>query len=147
MVPDTQLPLTAPYRGFVLLAEDNLEMRRMVDAELTRAGFVVLAVKDGNELLLYLAWASEYNNRVPLPDLVVTDVRMPGPSGLDVLAALQAVDRRLPTIIMTAFGDDETHARAQALGPVAVFDKPFDLGDLRDAALRAVAQARAPEPP
>ena len=51
-----------------------------------------------------------------------------------VLAALRETDRTTPVILITAFGDDATHREARELGADAMFDKPFDLEDLRTAA-------------
>ena len=56
-------------------------------------------------------------------------------TGLDVVAGLRRAEWITPVIIITAFGDEATHAEAQRLGAAAVFDKPFDVNDLRIAAL------------
>lgn len=63
---------------------------------------------------------------------------MPWASGLTVLAALRRYDWATPAILITAFGDDETHSEARRLGAAAVFDKPFDMRDLRRAARRVL---------
>lgn len=63
-------------------------------------------------------------------DLLVTDVRMPGFSGLDVLTALRRVSVRCPVVLVTAFGDEALHQFARQLGVVAVLDKPFDVNEL-----------------
>lgn len=55
---------------------------------------------------------------------------MPGKSGLEVLAGLRQSDWSTPVILITAFGDEWTHAEAQRLGATSI-DKPFDLHDLR----------------
>ena len=73
-------------------------------------------------------------------DLVVSDIRMPGFTGLDVLAALREADWAMPVIMITAFGDKETHSEARRLGAARVFDKPFDLDEL----LKAVAELTPP---
>ena len=65
-------------------------------------------------------------------DLVVTDIRMPGLTGLEVLESLFDRHGHPPVICMTAFGDPETHALAGRLGAAAVFDKPFDIDILVD---------------
>jgi len=64
-------------------------------------------------------------------DLIVSDVRMPGSSGMDILAAMRRMGVRTPVILMTAFGDAQTRARAEALDAL-LFDKPFDVDDLRE---------------
>jgi DNA-binding response OmpR family regulator len=65
-------------------------------------------------------------------DLILTDVHMPGCSGLDVIEVLRDADWKTPVIVMTAFGDDETRARAEQLGAV-MLEKPFRLDSLRAA--------------
>ena len=67
---------------------------------------------------------------------------MPGCSGLDLLACLRHFDWNTPVILITAFGNAETHDQARRLGAFAVFDKPFDLADLETAVLNA-SPARA----
>ena len=71
----------------------------------------------------------------PRPDLLVSDIRMTGFTGLEVLAGLRDLTWRIPTLLMTAYGDDATHAQARSLGARAVFTKPFDLDDLRTVVL------------
>ncbi len=65
-------------------------------------------------------------------DLIVTDVRMPGITGLEAIARLREVGYSTPVITMTAFPDEELRRRAHQLD-VMVLDKPFKLGDLQDA--------------
>jgi DNA-binding response OmpR family regulator len=65
-------------------------------------------------------------------DLVISDIRMPVCSGLEILEGLRQAHRKIPVILMTAFGDDETRATANRLGAV-LLDKPFALEDLREA--------------
>ncbi len=65
--------------------------------------------------------------------LVVSDVRMPGLTAFDVLTRLQRTLTKTPVILITAFGDETTHLRAQRMGASHVFDKPFDFDDLRAA--------------
>ena len=63
-------------------------------------------------------------------DLVITDVRMPGPSGVEMLEWLRGVVWSIPVIVITAFGDPVLHAEARRLGALAVLDKPFDVNEL-----------------
>jgi FixJ family two-component response regulator len=64
---------------------------------------------------------------------------MPGLTGLEVLAGLRKRDQSTPVILITAFGDEQTHAEAKRLGATAVIDKPFDTADLLTAVRRALA--------
>ena len=63
--------------------------------------------------------------------LIVTDNRMPGCTGLELLTALRAAHWETPVILITAFGSAATHRHAAALGATAVLDKPFPLDQLR----------------
>ena len=63
---------------------------------------------------------------------------MPGLGGLDVLAILRCADWNTPVILITAFGDEATHAEGRDLGALAVFDKPFGVDLLRSAVREAM---------
>jgi DNA-binding NtrC family response regulator len=63
-------------------------------------------------------------------DLVISDIRMPGASGLDVLATLHSANQPVPVVLMTAFGDRQTHEQALKMGAAALIDKPFELDEL-----------------
>jgi DNA-binding response OmpR family regulator len=65
-------------------------------------------------------------------DLLISDVRMPTCTGMQILEQLRAAHWQTPVILMTAFGDAATRQHAKALGAV-LFDKPFDIDDLRTA--------------
>ncbi len=67
---------------------------------------------------------------------------MPGYSGLDVLASLHGLGSRIPAIMITAFGDDETRFQAAGLGAVAFLAKPFDMDDLRTVVLNVVTNTK-----
>ena len=110
----------------ILVADDDEAMRSLLGASLRREGFEVQECVDGGELLAEL---EAVRNGDPTPHLVVSDLRMPGVNGLDVLHWLRRWLPRVPVILITAFGDRQTHRRAEALGAVMVIDKPFDLGE------------------
>lgn len=117
----------------ILLAEDSDDMRDVLAMRLRRAGYFVVECRDGSELVRALV---EYLGDVPREmklqsyDLLISDVRMPGISGLSVAEAAYDCRDFPPTILITAFGDEETHQRALQSGVAAVFDKPFDIDDL-----------------
>jgi DNA-binding response OmpR family regulator len=56
-------------------------------------------------------------------------------TGLDVLTELRWDDWAIPVILITAFGDEDTHAEGERLGAAAVFNKPFDIDSLCKAAM------------
>ena len=121
--------LTKPMSdSLVLVAEDDDELRRLMVDVLNRDGYHVIAVADGAELFEFMIDAL-CGSRTE-PDVIVSDIRMPGFSGLDVLKHLRTADAHAPVVLITAFPTDETRRRAQELGAVALLDKPFDLDDL-----------------
>ena len=110
-------------RPHILLAEDDLELRELLILVLSRAGYRVTDCDNGLQLLEQLEHAEQY-------DLVISDVRMPALTGLEVLESQVDKPARLPFIGMTAFGDDKTHEIAQKFGAVAMINKPFDLDEM-----------------
>lgn len=122
----------ASPRRRVLLVEDDPEMRELMALALRGDGYEVREAADGLEALRLLG--AEEN---PGFDLVVSDVRMPGCSGLEMLQRLRGRPSQIPVVLVTAFGDRETHARARRLG-AALLDKPFELNDLRELVFEAL---------
>jgi DNA-binding NtrC family response regulator len=125
-------PDIAPAR--VLLADDDADMREMVASVLRKDGYEVIEARDGFQMLQYLATHVSDDEDSPI-DLVISDMRMPGKNGLDVLAGLRWADPSTPFILITGFGDLQTHMEARRLGASAVFDKPFDIEHLRNVVL------------
>jgi len=118
----------------VLLADDDADMREMVASALRKDGYEVIEARDGWQMLQYLATHASDEEDSPI-DLVISDMRMPGKNGLDVLAGLRWADPSTPFILITGFGDMQTHMEARRLGASAVFDKPFDIEHLRNVVL------------
>ena len=81
--------------------------------------------------------------RPDVPGCLLLDVRMPGMSGLDFQAQLQALGISLPVIIMTGHGDIPMSVRAMKAGALDFLPKPFREQDLLDAVSAAIAQDRA----
>ena len=114
----------------VLLAEDDEELRKLLTWSLHKEGYKVTECTDGMVLLNYLdgyLFLGEANGF----DLIISDIRMPGITGIEILEGLHTHENFLPMILITAFGDEETHAQAHRLGAAAIFDKPFDIADLQ----------------
>ncbi|CAN5776436.1 hypothetical protein BH11MYX4_BH11MYX4_12070 [soil metagenome] len=114
---------------FVMIAEDDPELRKLLADTLVEDGCVVRTASDGRELLAMLSAVSR--GEMLMPSLLVMDVRMPRCSGMDVLTALRLAEWEVPVVIITGFGDVELHANAETLGAAFVLDKPFDLDTLR----------------
>jgi len=112
----------------VVVADDDRDMRDALAAALRRDGYDVVELADGADVLDYMGNCLLHKPPDP-PDLLIADIRMPGFSGLQVTAGLRKID--VPIILITGFGDATIHAHAERLGAVAVFDKPFEVDDLR----------------
>jgi CheY-like chemotaxis protein len=121
----------------VLVAEDDSEMRRLVVEALSKDGHEVIEATDGGRMLVRLAEAFERDPALLSIDVIVSDMRMPVCGGLELLERLAEARWRVPCILMTAFGDDETRERAARIGAV-FFDKPVRMGALRAAVKRLV---------
>jgi CheY-like chemotaxis protein len=127
----------------VLVADDDPDMRELVATTLRADGYDVREAADGNELLERLEQA--FDDPGIRPDVVLTDVMMPGLSGLGVLEALRRAQLHFPVVLMTVLKDPSVHIVAKRLGAVGVLGKPFDVDDLRTAILNAcVAYAKLP---
>jgi DNA-binding NtrC family response regulator len=121
----------------IFLAEDHAAFRRLLALRLRLVGFDVVEADSGAQVLDQLA--NPMLNSPPIPvHLIIADVRIPGCSGLDLLASLRLQGSQIPVILITAFGDATTHAAAARLGAFAMLDKPFEIDDLLDLAISAV---------
>lgn len=112
----------------ILLAEDDYDLRELLAFCLFRAGYNVTSCDNGLKLLERLEGYP--GNDGPPFDLVLTDLRMPALTGLEVLETFHDLPKRPPFICMTAFGDEKTHKLAKELGAAFTIDKPVDLDDL-----------------
>lgn len=115
---------------YVLVVDDKEMMRESVGATLERAGFEVRAVPDARVALEMIAQRR--------PEAVVTDMRMPGMTGVELVEQVRRIDEDLPVILMTAFGTIDTAVRAMRLGAFDYLTKPFEGDELVIAVKRAV---------
>ena len=118
----------------VLVVDDKEMMRDSVATTLQRAGFTVLTAPDGTQGLDLVAKKR--------PDAVVTDMRMPGLSGMELLEKIREIDDELPVVLMTAFGTIETAVKAMKMGAFDYLTKPFEGDELIITVKRAVEHRR-----
>lgn len=119
-------------RKTVVVADDDDDLRALLCLQLQGFGYRIVEVRDGAALLELLAHFGQRKL-----DVIVADVLMPCYSGIGVLGALRGTEIDIPVIVITARQDEEIARDAIRLGAVAVFHKPFDIGDLRAAIERA----------
>ena len=107
----------------VLVVDDEASMRDMLRIVLRRDGYDVLVAENGRAALGLLG-------REPV-DLLLSDIRMPDLSGVDVLRAAKDANRDVIAFMMTAFASTETAVEAMRLGAVDYFTKPVSMDELR----------------
>jgi DNA-binding NtrC family response regulator len=116
----------------LLLVEDKSELRAMLRKALERVGHSVEEAADGSAAIQKLR-AKRYQ-------MVLTDLKMPGASGLEVLRESKQADSTIPVILLTAFGSVEEAVSAMKEGAFDFIQKPVDLDHLKLLVERAVRQ-------
>lgn len=137
----TATPLDPPLR--VLLAEDDLDLRATLRGVLEQHGYEVLSTRSGAETIAMLSGVSR--GALPRPDVILSDVNMPGLTGLEILRAIRAAEWPTPLVLMTAFPEARTYARAEVLGAFALLEKPLGVARMLDVLRSAIASARRPD--
>jgi DNA-binding NtrC family response regulator len=118
----------------ILLVEDKDSLRRVLRLTLENAGYSVTEAIDARSALNEIATTRHR--------LVLTDLRMPNGSGLDVLRSARAADMDVPVIVMTAFGSIDEAVQAMKDGAHDFLQKPVDSNHLLLLVERALEQAR-----
>jgi FixJ family two-component response regulator len=128
--------LTAPAGagGTVFVIDDDASVRRALERQLRTAGFRVETFES----------AQDYVARAPQAAIacIVTDVRMPGMSGLDLQVSLAQAGRALPMVFITGHGDIPTTVRAMKGGAVNFLPKPFAEREILAAVAEALDRSR-----
>mgnify|MGYP003603515718 CR=1 FL=1 len=123
---------TSP-RGRILVVDDDRLVLATVVHGLKHAGFDILDADNGDDAILLA--------RQHRPDLALLDIRMDGMSGYDVAHYLREA-LQIPFMFLSAFSDEATLARIQALGALALLVKPLDIAQLVPAVASALDEVR-----
>ena len=115
----------------VLVVDDDPVVRKSFDRVLSSKGYAVITAENGEEALRKLN-EEKY-------DLVYTDIRMPGMSGLEVAEQVKAQRPWTPVVIITGYGTDAAEARAKAAGVSGFVHKPLSPEMIEDSARGALA--------
>ena len=107
----------------ILIVEDEAKMRRLLELNLGEDGFTTFSAGDAETGLKLLR-----ENSI---DLVLTDLKLPGMSGLEFLQTIKRQNAALPVVVMTAFGSVETAVEAMKAGASDYVLKPFSLTEMR----------------
>ncbi len=106
----------------ILIVDDDPQLRQSFQKLLTDEGYNVVTAPTGEKGISMV--------REKAPDLVITDVRLPGMDGLRTFESMRKIEPKLPVIVMTAFGTTETAIEATKLGAFDYVLKPFDIPDI-----------------
>ncbi len=117
----------------IWIVDDDQSIRFVLEKALTREEFVVRSFTNPRDVLAAL--------EDDMPQVLVSDIRMPGGSGIDLLTKIKAKHRDLPVIIMTAYSDLDSAVSAFQGGAFDYLPKPFDVPKAVDLIRRAVEES------
>ncbi len=106
----------------ILLADDDDNLRRVLEFQLSEAGYKILMAADGAEAFEIFT-TNDF-------DCVITDLRMPKLSGLELLEKIKTVNAETPVVVITAFGEVETAVSAMKAGAFDYVNKPFNRDEI-----------------
>mgnify|MGYP001462100532 CR=1 FL=1 len=118
----------------VWILDDDRSIRWVLEKSLEKTGLKTESFENGNELLKRLTQVS--------PQAIISDIRMPGISGLDLLSRVHETHPKLPVIIMTAHSDLDSAVSSYSRGAFEYLPKPFDISEAVAMANRALAHSR-----
>jgi two-component system nitrogen regulation response regulator GlnG len=121
-------------RATIWVIDDDRSIRWVLEKAFTQAQLEVRTFESGNSVLDALEREQ--------PDVIITDVRMPGIDGLALLGDIQQRFQDLPVIVMTAHSDLDSAVSAYQGGAFEYLPKPFDVDEAVALAQRAIAQRR-----
>ncbi|MBK6797193.1 MAG: sigma-54-dependent Fis family transcriptional regulator [Acidobacteria bacterium] len=118
----------------ILIAEDDADLRDLLQDDLEHAGYEVRVAVDGRSALTHIEQDGE------IIDLVITDVKMPGMTGDQLLGSIRAQRSEIPVIVITAFGTVEQAVEIVKAGAFQDLTKPFDTDELLQTVAKALDQ-------
>lgn len=123
----------------ILIAEDEAPTRRSISIVLNNAGYCLEEAKDGMDALEKL-FASQ-SNSYPI-DLLLTDIFMPGMTGLELIDEIQKQGLALSILVITGYIDDRMKAQLLRRGCSHFIAKPFEPGELLECVAQALKQEK-----
>ncbi|MEQ8315143.1 MAG: nitrogen regulation protein NR(I) [Gammaproteobacteria bacterium] len=118
----------------VWILDDDRSIRWVLEKSLSKSGLNTTTFEKGEDLLSRLSIES--------PDAIISDIRMPGIDGLELLSTIQEQHPELPVIIMTAHSDLESAVASYSRGAFEYLPKPFDVNEAVAMTQRALEHAR-----
>lgn len=121
-------------KGLIWIVDDDKSIRWVLEKSLDKAGFQIESFENGESMLEKIAQTQ--------PDVIISDIRMPGKDGLEVLNQVSDSYPHVPVIIMTAHSDLSSAVKSYEHGAFEYLPKPFDVIDATDVVERAVKHAQ-----
>ena len=127
-----------PEFGKVWIVDDDKSIRWVLEKALGKEGLKVTSFEDPDKLLGRLSF--------DVPDVVISDVRMPGMDGISLLDNVKQRAPELPVIVMTAYSDLDRAVSAFQAGAFEYLSKPFDVDEVIELVKRAIQQSKPEDP-
>ena len=112
-------------KGQILIVDDERSMREMLEIFLKREGYSVISSANAADALASVAGEETF-------DLIITDINMPGLSGLDLLREVKSSVPDIPVIMITAYGSPDSAVEAMKLGAADYITKPFRIEEIKN---------------
>lgn len=121
-------------QGKILIVDDKANIREVLSAILMEEGYEVVASSNANQAMEEIATV--------LPDIIITDIRMPGMDGIDFLKAIKEMDMNIPVVLITAYGSIESAVEAIKIGAYDYLTKPINHEKLKIIIQRALEKRK-----
>lgn len=121
----------------ILVVDDDATTRRTLERFLVREGYLVSTAVNANDALLAV--------HVESPDIILSDIYMPGKTGLELHSMIRNLNLQIPMILMTGQDDMPTTVKAMQLGAYDYLSKPLDLERLKNILSRLIANQQLSE--
>ena len=125
-------------KGRILVVDDERSMREMLEIFLGREGYEVVGHSAASDALLVLEEDKGF-------DLIITDINMPGLTGLDLLKSVSQFESDIPVIMITAYGSPDSAVEAMKLGAADYITKPFRIEEIKARISAAVERRKLAE--
>jgi two-component system, NtrC family, response regulator len=125
----------------ILIVDDEMYMLKSIDFILSSAQYDTILADSAQRGIDVLQRASSVQQPV---DLLITDIQMPGMTGLNMLAEMNKLDFHIPVLAITGFGSREIYAELEQLGCFFHIEKPFEPDDLLAMLADILPQPRIP---
>jgi two-component system, NtrC family, nitrogen regulation response regulator GlnG len=129
----------------IWIVDDDQSIRFVLEKALAREDLPCRSFTNPRDVLAALKEVASGDSEEPMPQVLVSDIRMPGGSGLDLIAKIKELAPNLPIIIMTAFSDLDSAVSAFQKGAFEYLPKPFDISKAVELIRRAVDESQREE--